>query len=92
MTTIWDNAVKIAMPLCILLVGAVIVNRISIREIQVSRFTDRDGSELERRLLEARPPQYLRDDITEIKQLMRDFDIRLRRVEIATGAHATEEP
>jgi len=89
---IWDIATKAAIPLSILLVGAVIVNRISIREIQVTRFTDKDGAQLKDQILLERPPAWLKEDIIEIKGLLRDFDTRLRRVEIAVGVSKNGPP
>jgi len=62
--------------------AAVLAHEWRLINIESNRFTDQDGHQLEAKILEKLPPQWLREDIRDIKSSLKSFDERLRRIEI----------
>ena len=49
-------------------------NEVRLSVIEASRFRDVDAAAMERRIMSQLTPAWLKDDIIEIKQLLRDMD------------------
>lgn len=88
----WESASKLVVGFCILLAGwmtqlhdQVEHNKLSLEVVKETRFTGRDGANLERRLKEELPPRWLRDVVSELQegqdQLRIDVLQRLARLE-----------
>jgi len=50
--------------------------------IESTRFTAKDGSSLERRLTNAFPPEWLKNDLADIKLQLKEIEKRLTRIEV----------
>lgn len=74
----WDIATKLMVPA--VLGGAVWLIGLQVRVsvIESGRFTASDGQELEKRVMAAFPPSWLREDITEIKERLKRLEERVR--------------
>ena len=77
-------AAVVVIPLAIWMVGLEVrVSNMDLRlsTIEKNRFTDKDAADMERRIMAALPPSWLREDLKEIKTLLRDYEARLRAIE-----------
>lgn len=83
---IWDWAMRAAIPVVMALsLWAINIDR-RVTRMESNRFTQHDAREMEDRLritLEnlATVPVWIREDLSEIKGLLRDMDKRIREVE-----------
>lgn len=78
---VWDIVLKALVPVSILLAGSLVSHEVRLAKIEESRFTERDASLMERRIIESIPPPWLKAQIEEIKALLRENTSRLRAVE-----------
>ena len=90
-TWIWEFLIKLAVPISIIVSGAMINHEvrlsnhdIRIAKIEQTRFSAKDANDLERRITAAIPQQWqwLKEDISEIKQMLQAYDSRLRALEL----------
>jgi len=77
----WDTVEWAARVLIVGLIVFSLRQEWRITQIESNRFTHTDGVALERRLLEKLPPQWLRDELVEIKGNLRGVETRLRSIE-----------
>ena len=78
----WDVALKFAVPLVIGAFGMSINHEIRISRIEENRFTNADGAALEARVLDKLPPQWLREQVNEIKAAQKVMLDRMRELEL----------
>ena len=82
---IWDVATKFAVAVSIACATAVASHEIRLAKVEASRFTERDGHRLEMNLKEwiseKHPPEWLREDMTELKTMLRDVERRMSAIE-----------
>lgn len=77
----WDIAMKAVIPVVIAIVGWGIGHEIRMSNLELTTMTKGEAHQLENRMMRALPPDWLREDIKEIKQLLKDQDHRLRALE-----------
>lgn len=80
-TRAWDLAVKSLVPAVLLLIAWGIGLQVRVSQLEITTMTKEMGHELENRLLSVLPPQWLREDLAEIKTLLRSQDARLDKLE-----------
>lgn len=78
---IWDWAIKGSVPIVIAAGTVVVRHEIQISTIEDRQFTIKEQVTDNAQKLATIPPAWLRDNITDIKQLVKDMDVRIRRVE-----------
>ena len=77
----WEAALKAMVPL-VLAIGAWLVGvQVRLSSLEATRFTHQDGRDLEDRIDARMYPAWLREDLSEIKSMVRGLDERLRAVE-----------
>ena len=64
---VWDLLMKAAVPITIGLVAAALHLWRDVSIIQATRFTEEDAASMETRIRRELPPQWLRDDLEDIK-------------------------
>lgn len=71
---VWDVALKLMVPIVIAACTAIILHEVRLTVME-SKLFDRNGDP-------RFPPPWLREDLSEIKELLRDQDRRLRDLEL----------
>ena len=71
---IWEFLLKLMVPVSIIVAAAMIRNEVTdARQWDKIRHNERE--------IARRPPEWLKEDLEEIKNLLKDFDQRLRALE-----------
>ena len=78
---LWDVLVKLSVPGVIVCVSSLVLHEVRLSVIESNRFTDEDSFALETRILSNVPPPWLREDLNEIKVMLRDYDLRFSGIE-----------
>ncbi|MCP5059020.1 MAG: hypothetical protein GY937_20135 [bacterium] len=78
---VWDILSKVAFYLACVLGATAVAHEVRLSTIENNRFTDKDGMELERRIMQGVPPEWFREDVSEIKTRLDSIDSRLRKIE-----------
>jgi len=73
---IWDWVIKASIPIVIAAVGMILQHEIRIAHIETTRFSEKDGASLERRVMEALPPRWLIQLIDELKLNQKELGTR----------------
>ena len=79
---IWDVLFKAAVPVVIAIGGWAVSKEVEISHIKSTYMSLEQGVAMERRMLENMPPQWLREDLVEIKNILKTQDDRLRDIEV----------
>lgn len=77
----WDMAIKALVPVVIAIAGWGIGHEVRMSNLELTHMSKVDGHALEDRIGRKFPPEWLREDLKEVKQLLRDQDSRLRAIE-----------
>lgn len=77
----WDMAMKALVPVVIAIAGWGIGHEIRMSNLELTSMSKVDGHALEDRIGRKFPPEWLREDLKEVKQLLRDQDQRMRAIE-----------
>lgn len=78
---IWDMATKAAVPLSLLIGGAMVAHEIRITKLEETRFTTIDAERMRREIESSYPPPWLRAQILEMKASLAEINTRLRDLE-----------
>lgn len=78
---VWDLAGRVAVVIVLGVGSWMIGHEVRLSKIESNRFTDAAAIQLERRILQQLPPSWLREDITEIKAMLKDYGVRMRELE-----------
>lgn len=78
----WDVVGKCAIALTCALSAGYVAHESRLAVIESTRFTAKDGSSLERRLTNAFPPEWLKNDLADIKLQLKEIEKRLTRIEV----------
>lgn len=78
---VWDVAVKALVPVVIAIVGWGIGHEIRVSNLELTAMSKMEGASLEQRMREQLVPAWLREDLAEIKQLLRAQDERIRSLQ-----------
>lgn len=79
---IWDILFKAAVPLVISIGAWAISKEVELSHIKSTYMSLEQGMAMERRMLENMPPQWLKEDLVEIKNILKVQDARLRDIEV----------
>jgi hypothetical protein len=79
---IWDLALRTMIPVVMTVAAVVITHEVRISNIEANRFTDRDGYEMQERIMEKLPPKWLREDLISITQTQKEIKSELQRLSI----------
>ena len=82
---LWDLILRLTVPMVVALAASVIYHEVRLSVIESNRFTAEDATGMERRIRETLPPEWLREDLAEIKGLLREMDTRLDALERKVG-------
>ena len=77
----WDIATKLMVPLVISIVGWGIMHEVRVSNLELTRMSRDEGHIMRAAILKDVPPQWLRDSLAEIKQLLKENEQRLRALE-----------
>ena len=77
----WDVGIKALVPIVIAITGWGLGHEIRVSNLELTQFNKTDAHTMHNQIVESMPPQWLRDDIAELKQLIRSMDDRLRKEE-----------
>ncbi len=72
----WDIATKVAVPLVLVVAAWMVSLQVRVSVIESTRFTGQDGEAMRATLLRDFPPQWMRDDLNEIKERLRRLEER----------------
>lgn len=72
----WDVAVKIAVPLVLIVSGWMISMQVKMSVMESNRFTKADGESLRNDLNASHPQQWLKDSLQEIKDRLQRLEER----------------
>ena len=78
---LWDAAMKLMVPVVIAIVGWGITLSVNVSNLQLVSMTKSDGHAMETRIMKNLAPEWLREDLREIKDLLKQQDERLRVLE-----------
>lgn len=84
---VWEILVKVMVPVGIIAAGTIIGHEIRLTRIESNRFTDHDAGELRKDIMQALPPQWLRDEIRENKEWRLKMQADMARVLAEFQAH-----
>lgn len=86
LSKVWEILMKATVPLSVIIGSALVTHEVRIAKLEESRFTGSDGVKLERDIRayvqDSFPPNWLREDIQEIKASMKSIEGRLRKIEM----------
>ena len=78
----WDLMLKALIPVVVFLCGVLLSHEMRITKIESNRFTLKDGQVLEDKIRKDYPPQWLREQIAEMKVTLIKIEDRLRKAEL----------
>ena len=82
---VWDLLTRAAVPLSVIVAGAMIAHEVRISVIESNRFTNHDGDKLDQEIkywIENRyPPEWLREEMNELKRSQREMLRRITEIE-----------
>lgn len=76
---VWEILTRAAIPVVLAGAAALIAHEVRISTMESNRFTTRDAQQLEARMTSR--PDWLREDLAEIKEMVRGLEARLRALE-----------
>lgn len=79
---VWDIAMKVTVAAMVGLFAWVFAQEQRMTRMETREFSQEHGRNLEDKLRKELPPQWLREDLEEMKNLLRSQDARLRQIEM----------
>lgn len=73
---LWDIATKAAVPVLVLVSGWMVALEVRVSVIESNRFTSGMAAQMREEIRKELPPQWLKDDLTEIKDRLKRLEQR----------------